>query len=660
MSDNFVKPSPSDRPLQFVPSFEEWCGETEGTMRAGFQRLQGLGIGGIVLTVSLTDYLVNAHAWEVLRRGVVLAHDMGFKVWIYDEKGYPSGTAGGLVLKRMPSGEAEGLVRTVNPDGTVKYDVIRLYEGTHATANFYEERRYVNILDSTAVTTFLDVTHAQYARVLDPLAKYVEAFFTDEPSLISAYVPRDRTYPPTLPWHSSLPELFRKQKGYDLAPHLESLFRDTGPIDRKIRCDFYEVVSELCAENYFGRLQKWCQANHVQSSGHLLGEETLYWQTVFDGDPFPSYRRFDIPGIDMILSNPEKILADHFFIVPEVAASAARLNNKRRVMCEISDFFGDMEGHPASISQMCCTAGMLYALGVTDLVCMYPIPLKPYGEAQQTASAPKPPFSDEEYRVYTDCVTRLRTQFLKGTRAASVAVLHPSRSIWAHFVPSHRSMYEPHPDAVVQSVDEAFLTLCRTLLTHGIEFDVLDETSVADAHFEKGAMRIGRQTYNAVVLPPMDTAHGRTMEVLDRFSEAGGIVLAHSLFPTHAADSPQEDDRIAALSEKITSRNAVVPSSADAAEQLVSRLVMSSALVPDSPHVLRTRLSTDASVTYFLVNVSSLRYEGIGKFAATGKVTTLDPVTGRNRHIPVEDRGSGNVSVSLALAPYGSLFISFH
>lgn len=329
-------------------------------------------------------------------------------------------------------------------------------------------------------------------------------------------------------------------------------------------------------------------------------------------------------------------------------------------MCEISDFFGDMEGHPASISQMCCTAGILYALGVTDLVCMYPIPLKPYGEPQQTASAPKPPFSDEEYRLYTDCVTRLRTQFLKGTRAASVAVLHPLRTIWAHFVPSHRSMYEPHPEAIVQSVNEAFLTLCRTLLTRGIDFDVLDETSVMHARVEKGAMRIGKQTYRAMVLPPMDTAYCRTMEVLDRFSEAGGIVLAHSLFPTYAADSPREDGRIATLSKKITGRNAVVSSAADVAEQLVSRLLTSSALVPDSSHVLRTRLSTGTTVTYLLVNVSPRRYEGVGKFAAKGGATVLDPVTGRSSAIPVEDLGRGNVSVHLALAPYGSLFISFH
>lgn len=659
MNMRTVKLPASDRPLQFVPSFEEWCGETESTMRPAFERLLALGIGGIVLTVSLTDYLMNTHAWNVLRRGVLLAHEMGFRIWIYDEKGYPSGAAGGLVLNRLPAGEAQGLVRTVTPGGTPRYDVIPLFEGTHATANFYEQRRYINILDPDAVKTFIEVTHEQYAHALAPLARYVEAFFTDEPSLISAYVPTGRTYPPTLPWHAGVPDHFRKLRGYDLTPHLESLFCETGPIDRKIRCDFYHVVAELCAENYFGRLQQWCRINRVQSSGHLLGEETLYWQTVFDSDPFPSYRRFDIPGIDMILSDPARILAEHFFIVPIVAASAARIYGKRRVMCEISDFFGDMEGHHASLTQMCCTASLLYALGVTDLVCMYPLPLRPYRREPQSTPAPAPVFSDEEYRVYTECVTRLRGQFLNGTRRASVAVIHPIRTVWAHFVPSPRSMYEPHPNPTVQTVDNGFIELCRTLLTHGIDFDVLDEATVADGRMDKRGLRIGRQIYNAVVLPPMDTAHLRTMEVLGRFSKAGGIVLAHALFPAYSADSPDGDDRIAGLSRKIMAGNAAVQSPAAAAEQLASRLPLSNALVPDAPQVVRTRLRTGRAVTYFLVNVSPQTYEGTGMFAATGRGTALDPATGRSREVRTVPQGKGAVSLDLTLAPFESRFISF-
>jgi hypothetical protein len=299
----------SCRLLQMIHPFENWAGTTEEAIRTRLRQAAAAGIGGVVTNVRFENYLRDEKAWETLQLGARIAHEEGFRIWIYDEEGYPSGAAGGLVLEQAPSAEAQGLIRVVDATGNVHYDVITLYEATHATENFYKKRHYINILDPLAVQTFLAVTHDRYAHYLEPIDRYVEAFFTDEPSLISVYIPTDREYPKTLPWHSRLPEEFRARKGYDLLPHRESLFVDTGDIDRKIRCDFYEVIADLCAETYFGGLQEWCHRHKVASSGHLLGEETLVWQTDFDGDPFTCYRKFDIPGIDMITSDPEKIMA---------------------------------------------------------------------------------------------------------------------------------------------------------------------------------------------------------------------------------------------------------------------------------------------------------------------------------------------------------------
>ena len=318
--------------------FERWAGTTDEAIRTNVLKLQEAGLGGLVANVSLQDYLLDEAAWDVLQRGVRIAHEEGLRVWIYDEEGYPSGAAGGRVLETAPSAEAQGLIRVVDEAGRIRYEVITLYEATHATENFYKKRRYINILDPVAVATFLEVTHERYARALEPIDQYVEAFFTDEPSLISVYIPEGREYPRTLPWHARVPEEFRRRKGYDLLPHRESLFVDVGEMDRKIRCDFYDVIADLCAETYFGGLQEWCRNHHVASSGHLLGEETMVWQTDFNGDPFRCYGKFDIPGIDMILSNPEKILANDYFLVPKVAGSACRVQGTRRLMCEISDF----------------------------------------------------------------------------------------------------------------------------------------------------------------------------------------------------------------------------------------------------------------------------------------------------------------------------------
>ena len=185
MDSQLFRPFDLNRPLQIVEPFEKWCGTEEAGMRAGFQNLIDMGVSGFVTNVNLDKYLSDDKAWDVLRRGVRIAHEMGLRVWIYDEKGYPSGAAGGLVLEKYPNGEAEGLVRAFNDDGQQRYEVSKLFENTHATANFFERRHYLNILDREAVATFINVTNDRYEHALHPIGEYVEAFFTDEPSLIS-------------------------------------------------------------------------------------------------------------------------------------------------------------------------------------------------------------------------------------------------------------------------------------------------------------------------------------------------------------------------------------------------------------------------------------------------------------------------------------------
>ena len=100
MNTSSIRPFDLSRPLQIVEPFEKWCGPEESGMRASFQSLLDMGISGIVTNVSLENYLADERAWAVLGRGIKLAHEMGLRVWIYDEKGYPSGTAGGLVRWR--------------------------------------------------------------------------------------------------------------------------------------------------------------------------------------------------------------------------------------------------------------------------------------------------------------------------------------------------------------------------------------------------------------------------------------------------------------------------------------------------------------------------------------------------------------------------------
>ena len=646
----------SHRPLQIVHAFESWAGTTQESIREKIRGLQEAGLGGLVTNVNLQNYLRDEKSWDFFKRGIEIAHEAGLRIWIYDEEGYPSGAAGGRVLEQYPEGEARGLIRAKDAAGHVHYEIVTLYEATHATENFFRKRPYINILDPKAVRTFITVTHDQYARVLEPIGKYIEAFFTDEPSLITTYIPKERTYPLTLPWHSSLPEIFQARTGYDLLSNREHLFVDVDENDRKIRCDFYRMIADLCAETYFGQIQTWCKSRSVASSGHLLGEETMVWQTYFNGSPFPCYGRFDIPGIDMILSDPERIMAKEYFLVPKIAGSAVRVQGKRRLMCEISDFFGHMDKRPASMEQMLCTAGILFSFGVTEMLSYYPLSFAPEAERKPTDLDPA------HYRRYTEFVTRLHQLFASGSISNRVAVLYPITSLWAHFKPSDRSMYEQHPDPVVRHIDEGFANLCRALLQSQIDFDVVDEGSLADARVEGNTLVVGWRQYEVLIIPPADTLHVRTMETLAAFAERKGTVLASALLPHYAAEGPGKDARIRELVKTLRDAGAlgeVTAGSPSLQEQIRSRCVPECVPDPASPHLLCTTIVRPEGPAYLLVNVSSLAYDGWITCCAGGRAIGLEIEGGSERRLIVERSADDRSRVKVNLQPFGALFITF-
>ncbi|MCR4414520.1 MAG: hypothetical protein NUV77_19035, partial [Thermoguttaceae bacterium] len=190
------EPPARDRPLQIVHGISlsgQWPPGLEGGLagkppdevaRAVARFFQARGLGGVVCNVAFDDYLRSEDAWRTLATAVEACRDRGLVVWIYDEEGYPSGAAGGLVLRGHPEYEATALAYdATRPDPFVLRPA---YEHTHASNNYHAARRYINLLDDRAVRAFLETTHEAYWKRLGPhFGTTIEAMFTDEPSLIA-------------------------------------------------------------------------------------------------------------------------------------------------------------------------------------------------------------------------------------------------------------------------------------------------------------------------------------------------------------------------------------------------------------------------------------------------------------------------------------------
>ena len=68
------------------------------------------GFGGVVCNDSFDQYLESEAKWVAFTRAVKAAKQAGLALWLYDERGYPSGNAGGITLRGHPEWEARGLL----------------------------------------------------------------------------------------------------------------------------------------------------------------------------------------------------------------------------------------------------------------------------------------------------------------------------------------------------------------------------------------------------------------------------------------------------------------------------------------------------------------------------------------------------------------------
>ncbi len=110
-----MNPTAHDRPLKIIhdlpypkgADFSAKCRCVTDYLHMLIER----GFGGVVTNVSTRgDYLRDEEEWQVFSHVAAECERLGMRLWIYDERGYPSGAAGTLTLEENPDFEATGVV----------------------------------------------------------------------------------------------------------------------------------------------------------------------------------------------------------------------------------------------------------------------------------------------------------------------------------------------------------------------------------------------------------------------------------------------------------------------------------------------------------------------------------------------------------------------
>jgi hypothetical protein len=483
------------------------------------------GLGGIVCNVAFDQYLQSEANWKTLEQGIAACRQLGLVVWLYDEEGYPSGAAGGLVLANDAQHEAAEMA--YDAARGEPFVLRRAYEYTHAANNYHAARRYANLIDDRAARCFVDLTHEAYRRRLEAFfGDTVQAMFTDEPSLIAVNLgqipeparsrvrvadPLDPSVPalPSVPWCYDLPDRYRERYGQDLMPQRRSLFVGDTDADRQVRRQFWQLIAELTADRYFGAIQKWCQTHHVASSGHTLHEESILHHVPLEGNALQALARMDIPGLDMLTSDPAAVIHSGW-LTAALPSSAAQLSGVRRVMTEVSDFSQKMSGGgPASLPDMQAAAAWQAAWGVTEFT-LY------YGTEDRPA---------ETCRAYGDYVGRLNAVLKPASFDRRVLLYYPIYDLWAEYLPVAEPLRLESQSPRARQIVASFMQLGRTLQRSQIPFALADHEHLAKAQIDGGRLRVGAGEFESLVVPQGVELPPDAAAVVERFQQSGGFVL---------------------------------------------------------------------------------------------------------------------------------------
>ena len=483
--------------------------------------------------------------------------------------------------------------------------------------------------------------------------KNLRAIFTDEPLIAYYYTGSDPAAaepdvrvmdkpfftdrPAAVPWANDLPEEFRRAKGYDLRPHLYALFCSDAAEACYVRQDFWDVVTSMYSRAYFQQIADWCAEHGTAMSGHVLAEEGMWGNLMFEGSLMAAVRPMQLPGIDILTADPQAI-GDSVFIGAKAVSSAAHLTGKKTVMCECCAMRALPSGQRLGFNEFIAQANMLHVMGV-NLFTLY--------QSQRQ-------IGEDAFRRYTAYAGRLSLLLRGGSHACDVAVLYPARSAWAYWAPGGRgsgpASGSPEVGRRFNEVADSYAAVSRELAQGQIDFDLVDERAIGEAAMRDGAMRVADEVYRVIVLANPFALDLKTAEALRAFCAAGGTLISVGQRP-QLSDSAANQAAFDRLMDELFREGgpAVVLAQAEVHARIRERAGLDLELAEPNTGVFYTHRRRDERDVYFIANNRAAAVTLRPRLRVPGPYTVYRPLSGG-----VQEMGA---TVELALEGYEGAFL---
>lgn len=537
----------------------------EKEIRHQIKEMKRAGIGGFFMhsRVGLETPYLEAQWDAAISAAVDEAKSQQMEAWLYDEDRWPAGTAGGsLPRKYGDASRCKGFTLEVTDPNDIGWQtdgskVLARYQAKVEGMDILSLKRLANgempapnkvqlvtrlevsggsdwfngeappdNLSAVAVQRFLESTYKHYYQLVGKdFGKTIPGIFTDEPSLHDnhASFPQHRGW---IPWTTGLEDFFQQRRGYDPFDLLPYLYFH-GTHSKKIRHDYWWTISEAFSQAYSEQIGNWCKEHGLGYTGHFLQEEKLGLSTRVNGSIMPHYKHQAVPGIDMLREETYQ------FNTVKQCSSVANQFDKPMVL---SETYG-CTGWSFSFEGQKWIGDWQFALGVNRLskhLAFYSL-----RGCRKRDYPPNFNYNTTWWRhspVIEDYFARLSAVLTGGKPLRDLLVLHPQSTAWARLGCSPYGNPIRREERDISAIDAygyEFNDLLTALSGFHYDYDLGDEMLMAsDGKISGTTISIGSATYQALLLPPVDTLLSSTVALLQEFLNNGGTVLGLTPLPT--------------------------------------------------------------------------------------------------------------------------------
>ncbi len=492
----------------------------------------------------------------------------GLKMWIFDEKWWPSGEMGGKVPKAY--GSKRLMAATTNVKGPAKFqapgfggaqfigvvagrttaagldgaslvdlrDQVRegtltweVPDGDWQILNFSwasrisGSRYLVDGASRESVDWYIrTVYQPHYDRFKEEFGRNILGFFYDEPETHGDWgtevmaVLAERQ----VDWKRALVAWKAKLAGEEQAA---------------ARYQYQQALAEAWGRTLYGGLTRWCEERGVKSIGHWLEHRNEYLnQELCAGDMFPLQKYSSMGGIDAVFAQfrmGQRVANDPpCWQTPKLGSSITHAYGKPDDITMV-EIFG-ARGQDLTYPEMKWWTDHMHVSGVNFHIPHSFNPRAPYDTDcppyfYNGGFEPRWPL----YRVYADYTSRLSVLLTGGRHVCPVALLYLGGS--AHFGKVIL------PDQMSEALQDALYD-CDWL-----PYDVFEQ----DMRVEGKNLRLRNENYSILVVPAVEVIPYAALAKVKAFYESGGTVVAHGWLPTQSATLGKTAADITALREAV-------------------------------------------------------------------------------------------------------------